>query len=242
MKTLLASISYIHDRPMADMVSLWRSVNERLNGDMDIVLVDSASPFAPHKLLGWERTVLEREGDIPYKLGHRSVVSFTDNIGHLSRGGQNGAGRAFSKCLEIAVFNGYDYVAIVESDLLFAKPIAPIVERLSEHWINAACCWNFYYQFIESGIFFANCLWLHQSDFVNRYDWRNHNELPELVLERTCGGELFMLPYRGFRNDMNNVNVANLREACRYGLDWITHVDERTARVFLDMNGLVGIV
>lgn len=243
-KILIAGSTYIADKQAVELTKLWARLNETVNPDCDFLIVDSASPFAPQtflKSMGYDYFRLLFDEEIPPEIGHRTVVSFGENIGHLSRGGKHGAGRAFCKALEIAFANGYHKVAIIEGDLLFAKPVAKVFERLESKKIKAATCWSFSYQFIESGAMFFDTLWLHQSEFVKRYDWKGGDQhgLPEKHLEDMCGDELYMLPYRGLRNDMDNITIKNMPEVINFGLDWITHCrDFRVYLKFLEMNGI----
>jgi len=75
-------------------LKLWIKLSMR--DKCDLLLVDSASPRYPY---------------VPRKI---NFLSFTNNVGHLSRGGQDGWGRAFCRGLGYAVEQGYDYVAHVE--------------------------------------------------------------------------------------------------------------------------------
>ena len=70
MKTLIFGTVYTHDQTSRYVAELSGRLLKRLNPGADIMLVDSASP-AP---IRW--------GDMDFDFG--------DNIGHLSRGGQDG--------------------------------------------------------------------------------------------------------------------------------------------------------
>jgi len=89
---------------------------------MDHLIVDSQSPLfdtAAHPVLSGFGPRLPCSGEpAPIQVGHRSIIGFPDNVGHLARGGRDGWGRAFSQGLLCALAGGYDYVAHIESDLL----------------------------------------------------------------------------------------------------------------------------
>src|SRR5712672_1907335 len=119
MKPLLFGTCYVADEAMRDLVIRWSILNRRLNPGLDILLVDSNSPFDPRHFLPTKAPL------------HANVVvrRFVDNIGHLSRGGADGWGRAFCAGIEFAIQSGYSHIVYIDADMLFARPVMPILEK-----------------------------------------------------------------------------------------------------------------
>jgi len=134
-KILVAGSAYIHDEGLRELCKLWSRTVQHLDPNVDIVIIDSVSPFEPAVFLGWQ-CINEDE----YNSGranehdlHRWVYKFNENIGHLSRGGQDGAGRTFCKSIELGIEGGYDYVVIIETDLLLFRSVTDIVGRMARN-------------------------------------------------------------------------------------------------------------
>src|SRR5579872_7105927 len=114
-RTLIFGTSYIADQQAKWLLQQWAAVTRKLNPDADMLVIDSASP-------------------VQFRLVDLDIRSlgFTDNVGHLSRTGRDGWGRAFCFGLETALREKYDYAVHIECDLLFARPVAPIIKRMAE--------------------------------------------------------------------------------------------------------------
>ena len=128
---LIFGTSYVQGQHARYEITLWRDLVTKLNPDADFLVIDSASPDLP-PLPGVE------------------VQQLGDNIGHLSRGGRDGWGRAFVAGLTAA----YDWVVHIETDLLFARPVASIIKKLERYGVGAACPVALPYAFIETGLMF----------------------------------------------------------------------------------------
>lgn len=175
------------------------------NKSCDALIVDSNSPMMPH---------------VPASVGY---YTFPDNVGHLSRGGRDGWGRAFCHGLERAVDDGYDYVAHVECDSLCTLDIAQEVEHME---INGACVETIRVSSMpswpETGLMFFDVEWLRRTKFVERYDWQRRTKYPEpeRVVKELCGVDLQLMPWRGMRDDFHELTVDNVDDR---NLDWLTH-------------------
>lgn len=243
-RTLILSTCYVSSPSMRDLVVLWSKLMANLNPSTDILLVDSASPINPAKFLYAQGF----RNDADYYV-QRRIWSFDDNLGHLSRGGKDGWGRAFCRGIEIAAdaaksFNyaaagveSYDYVAYMDADILCRRPVAPVIERMAAKNIKICCPMDFSYQFVENGICFMNLEWLIETKFCERYDWQNPvpTTLPEYRFEALAGDELWLLSWRGMRNDRSRLTPQNLNTA----YDYVTHCqDMKVYTRFLEINGL----
>jgi hypothetical protein len=231
MKPLLFGTCYVADEVMRDLVITWSRLNRKLNPGLDIMLIDSASPFDPRHFL-------------PTKAPqHANVIvkRFDDNIGHLSRGGGDGWGRAFSRGIELAIYLGYSHIAYIDADMLFARPVMPILQKMERVGVKIACPFDQHYGFVENGITFADVEYLRQIDFIKKYDWKHspkpttHEALPERRFAKIVEDELFTLPLVGMRNDFDLLTLENIVIA----RDYITHcADPRLYDRFLELNGI----
>lgn len=240
MRVLIVGSNYTPTEHARILCDLWVRTNLALNPDCDICILDSASPIAPRRFLPWPGGTIHDDGSTERPTGHsRFIMSYPDNIGHLSRGGRNGAGRAVCGAMHLGMADEYDYVVHTETDFLFARPIMPIVHRLSKHRIDMACPFDAAYQFIETGLMFFDCGWLEESDIASKYDWPNPRSgvLPEVWLEHLAKDVLFTLPLRGCRDDRKLLTIQNLQQSFPFGIDYLTHChDLRLFHRFLDIN------
>lgn len=230
--TLIFATSYVGDFARRDLVKLWANVTTKLNPGVDILLIDSASPVDPRQFLGWE----DYPGD------GRSVYRFPDNIGHLNITGNDGWGRAFCKGIEIAIDGGYDFIAHLDSDLIFCKPVTPIVDKLRRSSVKVAMPMGHPYMFTETAVLFASVSYLRDIKFIERYNWSKpkNGKIPEVQCEEIFADELFCLPLRGMRNDANVITWQNFDRSFPYGLDFFTHSsDADLYERMLKKNGIV---
>jgi hypothetical protein len=200
-------------------------VTLRLNPATDVLVVDSHSPWSP--------LIDPRHGAFTsYRDGMRDarmVYSFPDNVGHLSHKGRDGWGRAFCFGLSAAIAGGYDYVAHIEGDSLFRRPVEPIFSGMDRDGVRAASIpvggsrrkeigW------VETGLMFFSVAFVQRIGFVARYDWANAavRPTPEAVILRMLGHDLRMMPWRGERGDKSDITPANV-----IALDWVTHCWDR---------------
>jgi len=232
MKPLLFGTCYVADEAMRDLVIRWSILNRRLNPGLDILLVDSNSPFDPRHFLPTKAPL------------HANVVvrRFVDNIGHLSRGGADGWGRAFCAGIEFAIQSGYSHIVYIDADMLFARPVMPILEKMERTGVEIACPFDGMYGFVENGIVFASVAYLASIDFIGRYDWPNSpkpetfDALPERRFEKIVEAELFTLPLWGLRDDHSRIQFGS-SDLDR--LSYLTHCrDARVYDAFLAAHGI----
>lgn len=225
-KTLIYAGCCVQTIDQRDTVRLWARVVQHLNPGIDVVLFDTQSVFDPALFLppGIE------------------IIRYPDNPGHLAQGGRDGAGRTFIDGILLGHQRGYDYVVHLESDMLLAKPVMPIVEKMHRVGVKAACPRLDRYQFLEWGITFLNVEHMIETKFPERYDWESAPPvpIPEWRIEQLLADDLFILPLRGMRNDGNWVNSLTLPNHYPYQPpDFITHCSEfGVYHRFLDINGI----
>jgi len=213
-RILIAATSWIDNEYTLALFKLWYRVFKTLNKDEDFILIDACSPFDPRQHLP--------EGV--------EVFRWDENVGAISRGGKDGSGRSACKAIEIAIERGYDYVAIYETDSIFVRPIRPIFEKMQRSGVKVASPGLAKpYDFLEWSIWFLDIKYAKDTKFVERYDWEHTPAWPlvEMRLEAMFKDDLFILPFRGIRNEHNHTNVANIAQVWPYFLpDWMTHVND----------------
>jgi hypothetical protein len=222
-RALILGTSYLHGAAAAETFRMWATMTLKLNPGTDILVVDSGSPM-----------------EVPYFAPPMKYKLLEDNIGHLHRGGKDGWGRAFATGITHAIEHEYDWVANIECDILFARPVSEIIDKMARHGVVCAAPMAMPYQFTETGLSFWSVPYLKEHDVIGRYDWQNPPNttlLPEQRIDAICAGEMFALPLRGMRNDMR-VNPEQLQRMFPQGIDWLTHSDLPCLRRFMEMNKL----
>jgi hypothetical protein len=239
MRTLIYGGACIQTEFQQEQTLLWAKVVRKLNPDEDVVLFDSASVFRPQIF-------------IPSDLGIKHV-RWEDNPGHLSQGGGDGAGRTFCAGIKMAAGAGHKWAVHWGTDFLMAKPVVEITHDMEEARVRIAAL-PCIYQFPEFEFAAIDALWAEGFGFTEKYDWPSikgpypkverpsqlRKFLPEYRLRDIAGGNLFLLPLSGIRNDQNQVNVANLHEHFPYMPPQWLHMwsDVHLAHRFLELNGI----
>jgi SAM-dependent methyltransferase len=214
--TLIFATTYVDNRDRQHLTEMWLELTHRLNPDADLLIVDSASPMP---VVGEE---FKRDAP-PFEL-----FDFGNNIGHLSRKGRDGWGRAFCKGLDLAVERGYQWVAHVEGDSLLRVPVGPIFRELG----NFGCATTPVQgtgvpgreiaQWVETGLMFFSTKYLRESKFTERYNWpaRTERPTPEKIIFHQLRGDVKMLPLKALRSDKQQITRDGV---VGMDLDWITH-------------------
>lgn len=207
MKVLVFGTTYVDSNDRVNLTNHWVNVHEKLNPDCDLLLVDSASPMS------WESN--ERV----------EIFRFPDNIGHLSRRGRDGWGRAFCRGLQASVDRGYDFVVHIEGDSLFRLPVMPIVQQMIKNRMKASSTIvkgmrKDHDNWVETGLMFFDVNYLRTSNFIQKYDWMNRQErpTPEIIIKQILDNDLTIMPWKALRGDKNQINTENV-----LSLDWVTH-------------------
>lgn len=237
-RILIVGSTYVYDAAMVELTKLWARVTTHLNPGIDIVLIDPASPFDPSEFLGWDKLNTD-DGSVKVEVppgcinpmnprvgASREIYRFSDNIGHLSRGGEDGAGRCFCKAFELAAAGGYDYLAFCEADILFFRPFAPIIQRMANSGTKVAALPMSQYNFPEFGVSFYDMKFAKEFDLPGKYDWKKSQPwpIPEIRLMNLLQDYLMLLPLYGMRNDQNLLTVENLANCYPYApIAWLTH-------------------
>src|ERR1700684_3743503 len=136
MRTLICGTSYVQGLAGCEVLQMWRDLTVRLNPGVDILVVDSASPF---------RMVKGADFDL---------IRFEDNLGHLFHGGRDGWGRAFTHGVLYAIDKEYDWLALLDCDLLLARPVGEILGKMIRSGVRAAAPMAIPYQFTETACSF----------------------------------------------------------------------------------------
>lgn len=224
-RILIAGSAYIDNEGLRELCKLWSRVVTYLDPHADVVIIDSASPFEPKNFLSWQ----DSSEFPPIKGPMHCVYRFDDNIGHLSRGGEDGAGRTYCKAFELAIDGLYDYLAFIETDIIFMRPVAEIIGRMARNGIKAAAVPNFQYQFPEFGVSFFDVKWAKEFDFVGKYNWKSSQPwpIPEVRLMNLLKDYLALFPLYGIRIDQTGITPESLSNAFPYFPPaWVTHASD----------------
>jgi len=210
LRVLIFGTVFAATEEQAELARLWGHMHSVLNQECDLLLVDSDSPhliaddFAP-------------------------VIQLGDNIGHLSRGGADGWGRAFCTVLNYAIDRRYDYVVHIEGDSLCSLDVARVCRTMSDHDLCAVGVPARGLQreekgWIETGLMFMDVDYLEDNRIVQQYRWQDHSyknypQTPEFWLKQLFGSNLRMKNnWRTLRDDCGILTVDSVRN-----YDWITH-------------------
>ena len=223
MRVLIFGTCYIANEEREWLVDRWMRVMLRLNREAHITIIDSQSPVPIPDTVG---------DDI-------EVWSFDDNIGHLGSTGRDGWGRAFCQGLQDAIEFYYDYVVLVDTDILFARPVGPICDYMKKNGIKYGTVSGAPYTWAEGGIAFIDVAWMKEIDFIARYDWPNMRPglFPEYRLMDIAGPNLHYLDIPGRRNDDGLITADNAGE-----FDWVTHAPRDVYEAFLRAHGMGDLV
>lgn len=240
-RTLIVGTTYCDSDFKRALLQIWASLADKFSPDCDVLIVDSASPIKPiEHLPGYTQKIIKDEDWVPKLTVRRNILSFQTDVGRLDKGGKDGPGQALCKAINTAIYNEYDYVAHIETDLLFPRPVKPITDKLRKHGIKCAAPFDPMFSFMETQLMFLDVKWLRDKNYVSEYDWTKmqRTEYHEIWMERFAGGDLFALPLRGCRNDMDKITVNNFSLAYPFGCDYMTHTkDFQLYRMFLQSHG-----
>lgn len=231
-RILVAGSAHIHNEGLRELCRLWTRVVDHLDPNVDVVIIDSVSPFEPAVFLDWPIYI---EGgdivrvDIKFPNPVRWVYKFAENLGHLSRGGEDGAGRTFCKSVELGIEGGYDYVAVIETDLIFLRSVTDICKRMQRTGAQLTAAPNAQYQFPEFGACFIDCKWAKEFDLIGKYNWKKSQPwpIPEIRLMNIVQDYLMLLPIYGMRIDQSGITAVSLPNYFPYYPPaWITHAED----------------
>lgn len=232
-KTLIVGTTYCNAPEKAELLRMWAALNEKLSPECDVIVIDSCSPMDVLKVLP----------AFAAGYAHRGYYKIEKDVGSLQKGGQDGPGQAFCKGVEFAISGGYEYFAHIETDCLFAKPVGPIISSMEKAGVKCAAPMDFTHSFLETQVLFMSVPWLRDKNYIEAYDWTNPskraNPYHEVWLEKFAGDDLFCLPLRGCRNDLDKITVNNCHLAFGRGWDYISHArDFGLYRRFMEYNNI----
>jgi hypothetical protein len=232
-RALILSQCYLKTEEQGRLLAVSLGLARRLNPDTPILLMDNASPLEVLAFIdGMPGIDIHR---FPDAIGHFSH-KFEDEMSPEER--RDGPGRAIMTGLQMAIDSGYDRLAYIEGDALFA---CPIEEGFAQMRHPFACLPRGKWGYLDWNVFWvASLQWLKEFDFIGKYDWPNQKQGPgnegERVYERLLANHLDVLPFRGARGE-EYINADNLRAIFPTGVDWLTHVSRETFAEFLRGNG-----
>jgi ADP-heptose:LPS heptosyltransferase len=211
--TLIFGTIYVDGPERQRLTEQWLTLNSALNPDCDLLLVDSASPVP-----------LVHAG---FAMPPRAeVFNFGDNVGHLSRKGRDGWGRAFTKGLDLAVERGYRHVLHIEGDSLLRVPAEALIKQLpSGKGVGSVIVKGMHREFsnwLETGLMLFTTDYLKRSQFTRLYDWpkREVRPTPEMIVYGLIGSQFHPLKLNARRGDKNEITHENV---LKLDLDWVTH-------------------
>jgi len=226
---MIFGTSYIDSQERKWLAEQWLRVMRLVNPGIPIGIVDTPGPVE-WQPMGKDDSLYDWH------------FTYPDNIGHLTKTGRDGWGRAFSCGIDQAIDQGYDYAVHIECDLLFAKPVMPIIKRMLLNNIKAVSTAAMPHRMIETGLLFLDLEYAHESRLVERYDWQTSSliELPERRMEKLLGDDLYLMPWWGFRDDDKVLQPATMTSHFPAGMDWLTHASVPCYKRFMDINGMLG--
>ena len=233
MRVLVFGTSYCATAERLRLLEQWAEALQRIAPGLDHLLVDSQSPVfdtGPHPFLsrfGPRRPCPSQPAPVP--VGPRSIITFTDNVGLLSKGGRDGWGRAFTQGLLCAMAGGYDYVVHVEGDLLTRLDLASVCSLMADRRIEALGTATPGFGWLETGLLFFRVDFVRRSRLVERYDWEHRSLRPytEVVLGELLGGDLFLQLWRGAKDR----RVLQSRPVADF--HWLAKVDTAVCDEFM---------
>lgn len=208
MKVLIFGTSYVDTEAKRDLADKWWLLHGSINPACDLLFVDSASPLLPR--------------------GYVNILQLGDNIGHLSRSGRDGWGRAFCAGLRYAMDHKYDWVVHVEGDSLCKLDIVAECKRAEKARMDVVSVpvrgtKRVEKDWVETGIMMMRVPFVRTHRVVEMYDWKDgvsksYPHTPEWVLQYLLGHHLTMAAWKTIRDDINSVTPET---AGSY--DWISH-------------------
>lgn len=229
MRTLLAGTACFRTEDHLWLARQWLRVARILSPESDILVVETPGPLGD----SWE--------DIWADFPETYYILQPSNLGHLAQGGQDGWGRDMTTALEWAMARDYDYLALIDTDFIFTKPLAPIFQHMAENSSVALADRSRpnYPHWLE-GIHFFSVEWLRQMNFPTRYDWRamRPGMFAEERMERAIGLDLEIYPLRGIRDDHHTISPETIRAAFPDGCDWLTHASREAYEALMEWYGL----
>jgi hypothetical protein len=158
-----------------------------------------------------------------------TLYEFPDNIGHLmDENGRDGWGRAFTEGLLQAAAGDHTHAVHIETDLLFMRPVAPILAALQT---RAAAPRAVPHDIPDTGLLFMRIDDPWVINFIARYDWPSFQPskripmptLPEQRIRDILGADLAILDLPGRRNEGDTaIGVSEVGS-----LIWLTHCGDR---------------
>ena len=197
MQVAIFGTSYIKDEADAWLVRQWENLTRKLNPDAAIFLIDSASPY-------------------PYRFKTK-VIRLDGNIGHFSKGGGDGWGRAFITGLEL-LSERYDWIVHIESDLILVRPV---MESMIQPTLDAGMMIGApiaeQYGFIETGLMCMSSDFISKSGIVAQYEWQRtkNRDYPENRIMQISKPYFQRLMLKGMRAEGNLIDPR--------AFDYLTH-------------------
>lgn len=257
MKPLLCELSvHLTSEWRARLLRTCVALIDRLNPDLDILLIDNASPIDPLPWLpgAWDDfgVCLATDGPIPVKPAGRSLMRFPDAIGHFHHNKgedpppRDGPGRSNMTSLQIAYASGYERSVYQETDCLFVRPYE---EGFSQLTGKVGCQGRTLQGYLDWNIrYHADLPWLRDFQFVEKYAWQDRigdfrgEPVGEIIYANILGEHLQVLPMRGCRAGMHGLTAENMHQSYPDGIEWVTHGDQPCFEEFLRYTGFDDLI
>lgn len=229
LRCLLAGTAYLSSPEKLWLASQWARIGATLNPGMDMLVVESPSPDGFH----WEE-IWKAYPEVHY-------IEQDTNIGHLAAGGQDGWGRDTMEAIRYAMDGGYDYLALIDTDVIFTRPLAPIFQHMEDTGAVALSEYShFNYPHWLEALEFFSVPWLASVDFPARYGWQSMRPgmFPEERMEQAMGMDLEIYPLPGIRDDHKVVSRDTIRAMFPDGCAWLTHASREGYAALMEWYGL----
>lgn len=220
MKILIFGTVYCDTAEKWNLAQQWADLHGSVNPDCDLLLVDSCSPRDP------------------MNNGKTAVMYLRDNIGHLSRGGQDGWGRAFCTALQYAIDEEYTYAVHIEGDSLCNLPIRKLCEEMSKDGILVGSMpvegtKHVENNWVETGFMTFDVEYVDESNLIEEYNWQDgagkkYPNTPEAVLWKLTQHYLHYWPFDGMRDDCKILTPRNVDQ-----YEWISHTTPDVYETFV---------
>jgi hypothetical protein len=235
MKVLIFGTMYLKNEMSCKFVNAWYECWQRYNSQYDFLLIDSNSDEKWIQKLDMtvQRKIIQSYDIFTISIDKReNIISFPDNIGHLFSTGRDGWGRAFCTGIANGIFNNYDYVVHIESDLLFKGNVSDIVKEMHEKSYPILSTKSWVHEFLETGLMFMSVSFLNNIQFLSKYNWKSltRKDYPEWIIPNIIGTQNVNLKYWiGDRNDFGQIKDNDVKK-CIY----LTHCNKEQLRLFMD--------
>lgn len=234
---------------------------DRLNPDLDYLMIDNASPIDPLPWLpgewldggiclppGTERGL----GTIPERPARRTLLRFPDSLGHFHAdegrepAPMDGPGRAIMVGLRIAHKYGYERVVHQGIDTLVNVTYDSLFDQMTQ---PTACLPDTPDGYPEWDVWpIKDLKWLIDFQFIEKYNWPEQkpdwmgSPVGEVQYAELLKDHYGVIPLRGCRGAMSKTYATNMRERYPDGIDFYTHGGIEDFTMCLELMGHADLI